>query len=65
MLAARHDGDDDYAKIFLVLLILDNLKPKLMILSMSRLLVGLVWFVGFFGISTYVGYLTPNPCLCK
>ena len=22
---------------------------------------GLVWFVGFYGISTFVGYLTPNP----
>ena len=28
-------------------------------------LVGLVWFVGFYGISTFVGYLTPNPFLCK
>ena len=24
---------------------------------------GLVWFVGFYGISTFVGYLTPNPVL--
>ena len=23
------------------------------------------WFVGFYGISTFVGYLTPNPFLCK
>ena len=22
---------------------------------------GLVWFVGFYGISTFVGYLRPNP----
>ena len=28
-----------------------------------RVLVG--WFVGFYGISTFVGYLTPNPFLCK
>ena len=21
----------------------------------------LVWFVGFYGMSTFVGYLTPNP----
>ena len=28
-------------------------------------LFGLVWFVGFYGISTFVGYLTPNPFLCK
>ena len=27
--------------------------------------IGLVWFVGFYGISTFVGYLTPNPFLCK
>ena len=27
--------------------------------------VGMVWFVGFYGISTFVGYLTPNPFLCK
>ena len=26
---------------------------------------GLVWFVCFYGISTFVGYLTPNPFLCK
>ena len=25
----------------------------------------LVWFVGFYGISTFVGYFTPNPFLCK
>ena len=23
------------------------------------------WFVMFYGISTFVGYLTPNPFLCK
>ena len=26
---------------------------------------GLVWFGGFNGISTFVGYITPNPFLCK
>ena len=26
---------------------------------------GMVWFGGFYGISTFVGYLTPNPFLCK
>ena len=26
---------------------------------------GLVWFGGFYGISTFVGYLMPNPFLCK
>ena len=25
----------------------------------------LVWFVWFYGTSTFVGYLTPNPFLCK
>ena len=25
----------------------------------------LVWFGGFYGISTFVGYLMPNPFLCK
>ena len=25
----------------------------------------LVWFVWFYGISTFVGYSTPNPFLCK
>ena len=25
----------------------------------------LVWFGWFYGISTFVGYLTPNPFLCK
>ena len=24
-----------------------------------------VWFVWFYGISTFVGYFTPNPFLCK
>ena len=23
------------------------------------------WLVGFYGISTFVGYLMPNPFLCK
>ena len=26
---------------------------------------GLVWFVEFYGISTFVGYLMPNPFLCE
>ena len=26
---------------------------------------GIVWFIGFYGISTFVGYLTPIPFLCK
>ena len=27
--------------------------------------IGLVWFRGFYGISAFVSYLTPNPFLCK
>ena len=26
---------------------------------------GLVWFGWFYGISAFVGYLMPNPFLCK
>ena len=26
---------------------------------------GLVWYLGFYSISKFVGYLTPNPFLCK
>ena len=34
--------------------------------SPDRYTVGwLVWFVGVYGISTFVGYLTPNPFLCN
>ena len=25
----------------------------------------MVWFVGFYGIATFVGYLKPNSFLCK
>ena len=28
-------------------------------------IIDLVWFVGFYGISTFVGYLMPNPFSCK
>ena len=38
-------------------------KMPLVILTSARF--GLVWFGGFYGISTFVGYLTPNPLLCK
>ena len=39
---------------------------KISLVSSSLLhLLGLAWFVGFYGISTFVGYLTPNPFLCK
>ena len=32
------------------------------VLSLTQILFG--WLVGFYGISTFVGYLTPNPFLC-
>ena len=35
------------------------------ILPAQGLSLGLAWFVGFYGISTFVGYLTPNPFLYK
>ena len=35
------------------------------IIAWIRDILRLVWFVGFYGISTFVGYLTPNPFLCK
>ena len=31
----------------------------------SNRIYNLVWFGWFYGISTFVGYLTPNPFLCK
>ena len=36
-------------------------------LTVIPIVVGLVWFglLGFYGISTFVDYLTPNPFLCK
>ena len=45
------------------LLILSEL-VKFMIISQEK---DLILFVGcfFYGISTYVGYLMPNPTLCK
>ena len=30
-----------------------------------HLIAGYCWLVGFYGISTFVGYLMPNPFLCK
>ena len=37
--------------------------PNYMFISHRVKLVG--WLVGFYGISTFVGYLTPNTFLCK
>ena len=44
---------------------LGNTWAKNYIEIVQKLLDGLVWFVGFYGISTFVGYLTPNPFLYK
>ena len=33
--------------------------------NINPIVFGLVWFGWFYGISTFVGYLTPNPFLCK
>ena len=35
------------------------------ILCIHEMFLSMVWFVWFYGISTFVGYLTPNPFLCK
>ena len=29
----------------------------------NKAIIGLVWFIGLYGISTFVGYLMPNPFL--
>ena len=42
-----------------------RVKKKLLSYSNKNSLFWLVWFVWFYGISTFVGYLTPNPFLCK
>ena len=36
-----------------------------LILTLNVWSIGLVCFDGFYGISTFVGYLTPNPFLCE
>ena len=33
--------------------------------SNNKVYIRLVGFLGFYGISTFVGYLMPNPFLCK
>ncbi len=40
--------------------------PKSLIAAnyISLLIKGVGWLIGFYGISTFVGYLTPNPFLC-
>ena len=32
---------------------------------LTFIILGLVWLVGFYGISTFLDYLTPNPFLYK
>ena len=36
-----------------------------LIISLVIYFQSLAWFGRFYGISTFVGYLTPNPFLCK
>ena len=41
---------------------LNETKPEFQINDiLTEYWFSLVWFVGFYGISTFVGYLTPNP----
>ena len=43
--------------------IMDSLKEDCLEATSDHL--GLVWFILFYGISTFVGYLMPNPFWCK
>ena len=38
---------------------------KILFENVTQQVIGLVWFVGFYGISIFVGYLMPNPFLYK
>ena len=38
-------------------------REKNLIFQQDTVMVG--WLVGFYGVSTFEGYLTPNPFLCK
>ena len=40
---------------------LENLLEEMESESQRNMWFGLVWFVGFYGISIFEGYLTPNP----
>ena len=53
--------------VFQILFLLIIIKSGLLAeISWSiYMLNGLVWFVWFYGKSTFVGYLPPNPFLCK
>ena len=35
------------------------------VIKVTDMLTQELWFVEFYGISTFVGYLMPNPFLCK
>ena len=46
--------------------IISQINEKNQVQTESKMMAfGLVWFVEFYGISTFVGYLTSNPFLCK
>ena len=40
-------------------------KPMLNVLILKLCMFVVGWLFGFYGISTFVGYLMPNPLLCK
>ena len=42
---------------------LHDIELRQCVTDFELLMVG--WFVGFYGISTFVVYLMPNPFLCK
>ena len=42
-----------------------NKKPASYSIYHIQIVTGLVWFVGFYDISTFVVYLMPNPFLCN
>ena len=44
---------------------LDSKFEQFLNIHFKNLWFGLFWFVEFYGISTFVGYLMPNPLLCK
>ena len=72
---AMHRANDcwtDHRLVFSKLHLCLCSKPQNKIMKLLRKfdiskqnLFGLIWFVGFYGVSTFVGYLTPNRFLCK
>ena len=52
--------------LFSVLLRISFFRERIMLVQIRIQIYAIekVWFVEFYGISTFVGYLTPNPFLC-